>query len=166
MTNLAHQEFISTEKYKELAQTTNMHQLMKSLFSKFDELEQFEYLYAEADLIRQRLLDFHPIFIDEVRENEYLRNLPLVFIKDYVSRIGSVYLRWRDLNTRKSGKFAWDKFLTDPNQPQELKDSLVKAEKERILLNMQMAIIASIMRQLSECGEKIKEIEKLGKISS
>lgn len=165
MKNHIHKEFISTEKYKELAQKTNLHQFTKNLFSKLDRLEQFEYLFAEADLIRQGLIEFHPILIEEVKQNELLRSLPLFFIKDYVSRIGATYLRWRNMNTIKSGKVAWQDILTDPKQPQILKEALVNAEKERILLNMQMAIIANIMRQLSECREKIEEVEKLSKVS-
>ncbi|MDP8189094.1 DUF3158 family protein [Pasteurella skyensis] len=151
---------IPEDMYKELAQNLNLNHFLRSLFDSLDTVEKYDYLLEEAERIRDGFYDLQPTMTQGIYDN-LLVNLPIRFIRDSASRRGATYLRWRNLGNNKSGENAWKNIVTDPNQPKELKDSLLQAEKERITLNMQMAIIAHIIRQLSECKEKISRVEEL-----
>lgn len=151
---------IPEDMYKELTQKTNLHQLVRSLFSPVDSLAQFDHLIEGFDNLRQGFIDLQPEMVKGI-SNNLIRNLPIYFIKDNASRSGASYLRWRNFNNTKNGQLAWQDILSDPAQPRELKVSLLQAEKERIVLNMQMAITVHILRQLKECRDKVAQAEKM-----
>lgn len=150
---------IPEDMYKDLTQKYNLTGALRSLFSHIDNYEQYEYLLNEFKKMRQGFIELQPEMVKGVSEN-LIGSLPLIFIKDNASRSGATYLRWRNMSNSKSGESAWKDILLDPQQPQILKDSLIQAEKERITLNMQMAIISHIIRQLGECRDKLAYIEQ------
>ncbi|MDU8924290.1 DUF3158 family protein [Pasteurellaceae bacterium LIM206] len=146
--------------YRDLAQNLNLNHFLRSLFDILDSHERYDYLLNEAEKIREELYRLQPLMIKGIYDN-LLVNLPIRFIRDSTARKGATYLRWRNLRDNKSGENAWKDIVANLEQPQALRDSLVQAEKERIALNMQMAIIVHIIRQLSECREKINRVEQL-----
>lgn len=155
------QKLIPEEMYKELALKTNLNGLWRNLFSAIDTLPSYERLLVQANQVRAELIEsIQPEMIKGI-SNGLVRSLPLLFVKDASSRSGAHYLRWRNAQNNKNGENAWKNIITDPTIPEELKNALVQTEKERITYNMQMAIIAHIIRQLRECQEKVKFIEDL-----
>ena len=150
---------IPEDMYKTLTQKTNLNGFIRSLFGKIENIETYELLLDEAHKVRQGFIELQPTMIKGISET-LISTLPLLFIKDNASRSGASYLRWRNISNSKNGEFAWRSIILDPNQPESLKASLVQAEKERITLNMQMAIIAHIIRQLTECKDKLNQIEQ------
>lgn len=153
-------KIIPENMYKNLAQNVNLNHFLRSLFDTVDTVEKFNYLLEQAENILDAFYKLQPTMTQSVYEN-LLVNLPIRFIRDSHSRRGATYLRWRNLGNNRTGKYAWKDIVTDPNQPQELKDSLLQIEKERIVLNMHIAIIVHILRQLDECREKIRLVEQL-----
>lgn len=151
--------------YKELTQKHNLTGIVKTVFSPLDNLDHYEYLETQLVELRQSLNQIQNEMADAMKKNPVINTLPLLFIRDTASRSGACYLRWRNLRNSKSGEYAWRGIITDPNQPDIVKSSLVQVEKERITINMQMAILAHIVKQLRECREKIKYIEDLAQTS-
>lgn len=149
--------------YKELTQKHNLNGILRLLFSPLDSVEQYQHIGDKVGDVRQSLDELQDQMVSNVKTDEIMGNLPLLFIRDNASRSGACYIRWRNLQNNKSGENAWCDIIADPNQPKIIKDSLVQVEKERITLNMQMAILTHIMRQLRECSEKIQQIENLAK---
>lgn len=146
--------------YRELTQKTNLHQLMRNLFSPIDSLAQFDNLIAGFDELRQEFVNLHPEMVKGILTN-LVRHLPIRFIKDNTSRSGASYLRWRNFDNTKNGQLALQEILSGTAQPSALKTSLLQAEKERIVLNMQMAITVHILRQLNECRDKLAQVENI-----
>lgn len=151
--------------YKDLTQKHNLNGILKLLFSPLDSLEQYQHLTEQTKNVRQALVELQDTMVSGLKTDPVMSTLPLVFIRDTASRAEACYLRWRNARNNKSGENAWHKIITDPQQPKIVKDSLVKVEKERITLNMQMAILTHIVRQLRECHEKIEKIENLANAS-
>lgn len=151
--------------YRELTQRNNLNGIWRMLFSPLDSIEQYDQLSEQMKTLRQALGELQKQMSDSIKTDPIMGSLPLLFIRDTASRSEACYLRWRNLHNTRSGENAWRGIMTDPNQPQVIKDSLVQVEKERITLNMQMAIFAHIIRQLRECRQKIEQVEKLAKTS-
>ncbi|WP_419852291.1 DUF3158 family protein [Actinobacillus pleuropneumoniae] len=148
--------------YKELAQQLNLNHFLRNLFDNIDNVEKYDYLLDEAHKISKAIHNLQPIMTKSLSDN-VLVNFPIRFVRDAASRNGATYLRWRNIKNNKNGEQVLKEIITAPDQPEVVKDSLLQAEKERVALNMQIAIIAHIMRQLSECREKIQRIESLRK---
>lgn len=49
--------------------------------------------------------------------------------------------------------------FNNPQLSSDLRQKLVSAEKERILINLQVSVLNFMMRQVSSAVDKIKEIE-------
>ncbi|CAM3799272.1 MULTISPECIES: DUF3158 family protein [Avibacterium] len=146
--------------YRELTQKTNLHQMMRNLFSPIDSLAQFDNLIEDFNRLRQGFVNLQPEMIKGISTN-LVRHLPIRFIKDNTSRSGASYLRWRNFDNTKNGQLIVQEVLSAPTQPSELKGALLQAEKERIVLNMQMAITVHILRQLKECRDKLAQVENI-----
>lgn len=165
MSKLTIYRLIPEGMYKELTQKHNLTGIVKMVFSPLDNIENYEYLETQILAVRQSLNQIQDEMAGAIKKNPVISTLPLLFIRDTASRSGACYLRWRNLRNSKSGENAWRGIITDPNQLDIVKSSLVQVEKERITLNMQMAILAHIVKQLRECREKIKLIEGLAQTS-
>lgn len=85
--------------------------------------------------------------------------LPLHMIRDKASSSGGTFLRWRSFQASKNGGSVLTPIFNNARIPLELRQKLVSAEKERILINLQVSVLNFMMRQVSSAGEKIKEIE-------
>lgn len=147
--------------YKELTQKHNLNGLLRTLFSQIDSAEQYLHLDEQIRDVRQSFSSLQNRMVEGIKTDDVMGSLPLLFIRDTASRSGACYLRWRNLRNSKSGENAWREIILDSNEPKIIKDSLVQVEKERITLNMQMAILTHISRQLRECREKILQIENM-----
>ncbi|MGX3020347.1 DUF3158 family protein [Ursidibacter sp. B-7004-1] len=147
--------------YKDLTQKHNLNGILRLLFSPIDDIEQYQYISDQIKEVRQSLSELQDRMVDGIKTDNVMGVLPLLFVRDTASRSEACYLRWRNLRNSKSGENAWREILLSPNQPKVVKDSLVQIEKERITLNMQMAILTHIVRQLRECSDKIQQIEML-----
>ena len=80
-------------------------------------------------------------------------------IRDKASSSGGTFLRWRSFQASKNGGSVLTPIFNNARVPLELRQKLVSAEKERILINLQVSVLNFMMRQVSSAGEKIKEME-------
>lgn len=152
--------------YRDLANKHNLNGIFKLLFSPMDSIDEYQYISDQIKNVRQYLGELQNQMTLGVKTDEVMGTLPLLFIRDTASRSEACYLRWRNIRNSRSGENAWNDIMLSPNQPQIVKDSLVQIEKERITLNMQMAILTHIVRQLRECSQKIEQVENLAKSNS
>lgn len=146
--------------YRKLAQETNLNTFFRELFSKIDSIEEYSDLTQKANKIRDGFFEFQPLMIKNLRK-DLIGNLPLIFVRDLSKSSGAKFLRWRNMANNKSGQVAWENIITDHQYPEEVRQSLIQVEKERVALNMQISILSYILRQTAECHKKIEEIEKL-----
>ena len=145
---------IPSDMYKQLGRTTPLNDALKQLFSELDSLQQYEYLYEALAAVREALM---------LQQNDMLHNplttLPLHMIRDKASSSGGTFLRWRSFQASKNGGSVLTPIFNNARVPLELRQKLVSAEKERILINLQVSVLNFMMRQVSSAGEKIKEME-------
>ncbi|WP_101776056.1 DUF3158 family protein [Pasteurella oralis] len=146
--------------YKELAQLHNLNGFWRTIFRENETVEDYESILNETHNVRQAFMDLQPKMLQDLRIG-LVGSLPLIFIRDRASSSGASFLRWRNLKNTKSGQQAWENIVTDHQYPTEIRQALLKVEKERIALNMQISILSYIIRQASECKSKLEYIEKL-----
>lgn len=149
---------IPADMYKTLSRTTPLNDTLKQLFSEVDSLEQYHYLASAIIDIRSELITQQNKMVENVRGGE-LANLPLYIIRDKASPSGGVFLRWRSFLSAGNGTLAWKPILSDARVPRSVRKKLVSAEKERILVNVQVSVLNFMLRQVREAGEKIAELE-------
>lgn len=78
------------------------------------------------------------------------------------------YHYWETNQSAEKGKLIWKGLIEDKAVSDGIKKRIAQMEKERLVLNMQMSVLNSMMRQLSATIDKLAEIEDLtqGEISS
>ena len=59
----------------------------------------------------------------------------------------------------KTGDAVLNPVFNNPQLSSDLRQKLVSAEKERILINLQVSVLNFMMRQVSSAVDKIKEIK-------
>ena len=149
---------IPSDMYKQLGRTTPLNDALKQLFSELDSLQQYEYLYEALAAVREALMLQQNDMLHNVRHSP-LTTLPLHMIRDKASSSGGTFLRWRSFQASKHGGSVLTPIFNNARIPLELRQKLVSAEKERILINLQVSVLNFMMRQVSSAGEKIKEME-------
>ena len=80
-------------------------------------------------------------------------------IRDKASSSGGTFLRWCSFQASKTGDAVLNPVFNNPQLSSDLRQKLVSAEKERILINLQVSVLNFMMRQVSSAVDKIKEIE-------
>lgn len=90
-----------------------------------------------------------------------LSALPLYIIRDKASSSRGSFIRWRNLVSIKTGGKAWQPFIQDPQVPIEIKRILASAEKERILVNMHVAMLNSLLRQINDALEQVRYVDEM-----
>lgn len=149
---------IPADMYKQLGRTTPLNESLKQLFSELDSVQQYEYLNESLAAVREALMLQQHDMLHNVRQSE-LKVLPIHMIRDKASSSGGTFLRWRSFHAAKTGDSALTPIFDNARLPMELRQKLVSAEKERILINLQVSVLNFMMRQVSSAVEKIKETE-------
>lgn len=87
-------------------------------------------------------------------------NLLAVQLAQQTTGAGTTFLRWRNLDRSRMGTALWEELLASPGIPTSLIDDLYAIEVQRIVLNMQISLTHSIVRQTSECASKLVHAEE------
>ncbi|MBN6058641.1 DUF3158 family protein [Aggregatibacter actinomycetemcomitans] len=155
---------IPVDMYKILGRTTSLNNTLKQLFGEIDSLKQYQYLTDDITHIREMFMSQQKQMLENLKQSE-IGILPIHLIRDKASSSGGIFLRWRSFHS-KTGESVWLPILRNPEIPLELKQKFVSAEKERILVNMQISMLNFMLRQISESVAKIKSIEGVLKATS
>lgn len=147
--------------YRDLAAKHNINGLMRNFFGVLSSPEEIKLLLAQIRTARDGMTANYPTLVRNITDT-LVGTLPLLLYKDGSgSSAGAAYLRWRNLENSKSGQKAWENIVGDKRYSREVRASMVQIEKERLVLNMQVSVMTSIMRQLSECAEKMDKVDEL-----
>lgn len=148
--------------YRDLAKNTPLNESLRRLFSALTETSDFVLLKDQLEQVRIEFTKMQSDVVERVKNGD-LRHLPLCLIVDKSSTSGGTFLRWRS-SSRKfktSGNILISQIVADENIEQELRQQLLEAEKERLLVNMQATIFNFVLRQLRENIEKIESAEQI-----
>ena len=137
---------IPSDMYKQLGRTTPLNDSLKQLFSELDSVQQYELLAESLATVREALMLQQNEMLQNVRKSE-LSVLPIHMIRDKAS------------SSSKTGDAVLNPVFNNPQLSSDLRQKLVSAEKERILINLQVSVLNFMMRQVSSAVDKIKEIE-------
>lgn len=74
---------------------------------------------------------------------------------------GSSFLRWRTRDFSRMGVAVWAQQMRSHALPQNLREELLRFERERIALNLQMSVVHSLYRQAKACAVKMASAEQL-----
>ena len=147
---------IPSDMYKQLGRTTPLNDSLKQLFSELDSVQQYELLAESLATVREALMLQQNEMLQNVRKSE-LSVLPIHMIRDKASSSGGTFLRC--FQASKTGDAVLNPVFNNPQLSSDLRQKLVSAEKERILINLQVSVLNFMMRQVSSAVDKIKEIE-------
>lgn len=146
--------------YKDLSRNYHLNDVVKQIFSEIGSVDQYQHLSESISKIREALMEQQALMVQKVRESE-LSALPLYIIRDKSSSSRGSFIRWRNLASIKTGSKAWLPFIQDPKVPLEIKQKLVSAEKERILVNMHVAMLNSMLRQVNDALEQVRYVDEI-----
>lgn len=153
--SLMHTPFqpLQQEAFQRLQQAASLKGLLKPFKGK-GELSQFAELcrVQESGLkaLAQQVL---------TQAQQYPFRLLPVRLTEQNTQSGTLFLRWQKVTDRRMGVDVWVEMIGSPRTPKNLLQDLYDMELQRISLNMQMSLIHSIVKQATECAEKMSLAE-------
>lgn len=144
--------------YRDFATKHNINGLMRNFFGQMASVEGINALHEQLREARDGFIQDYPTFIHNVTKS-LVSTLPLILYRDTASSANSAYLRWRNVENTQSGQNAWEEIVSNPKYSRQVRESLVQIEKERLVMNLQVAALTKMMRQLAKCAEQMREIE-------
>lgn len=156
-------ELIPSGMYRDLAVQTPLNSVLKQFFSEIKTLEDYEQLQLSIYQVREHLLQQHQMIVDKLKSNEVTKAVGFRLMQDKASSSGGHFLRWRitfGQNTPARKGVIWRNLIEDSQLSTLTKQRIAKMEKERLALNMQMSVLNSMLRQLTDTLEKWDEIEQ------
>lgn len=154
-------EKLLNEKYRELAQKTNLNGLLRAVFSPISSIEECDSLLEKAEMVRQEIKQIQSELIKAFATNEITKTVPLRLLRDSRSAASTPYLRWRNYQSEVQGDKGFYAMLQNLSQDKLLYSSLLQTEKVRIGLNMQIAVIHNIVSQLQKMRGSMGQVEKM-----
>lgn len=151
---------ILNEKYRILAQKTNLNGLLRAVFSPIQTVEECDSLLEKAQMVRQELRDVQSELITAFLQDEYTKTFRLRLVRDTQSLADMPYLRWRNYVIKKDGTKAFNAFFESLSQENERR-ILGQVEKMRLVINMQAGIISRLVSQLNSVRSSMEQIDKL-----
>lgn len=155
--------------FKEISRKTHLNDVIKQVFSEIDSVEQYQHLVGSVSEVRQAFMDLQALMVNRFRSKGFeLRILPAYLIYDKASSSGGTFIRIRSVRTLKNGKQANGaeacfQLFRELNIPAEYQKRALVLEKERILTNMQMSVLNTVIRQLNEAIEQMEYVNRLEK---
>lgn len=151
---------ILNEKYRILAQKTNLNGLLRAVFSPIQTVEECDSLLEKAQMVRQEIKDIQSELISAFLQDEYTKTFRLRLVRDTQSLTDMPYLRWRNYIIKKDGSKAFNAFFESLSQENE-RSILVQVEKMRVVLNMQAGLISRLVSQLHSVRSSMEQVGKL-----
>ncbi|MDY4281355.1 MAG: DUF3158 family protein [[Pasteurella] mairii] len=159
-------ELIPKSMYRDLAVHTPLNMVLKQFFSEIASIEDFEQLQLSLYQVRAHLISQHQDIVKKLRSNDITKALGFRLMQDKASSSGGHFLRWRTTirqanQSAEKGGLIWKGLVEDRTLSEGIKKRIAQMEKERLVLNMQMSVLNSMMRQLSATIDKLTEIEAI-----
>lgn len=151
---------ILNEKYRILAQKTNLNGLLRAAFSPIQTVEECDSLLEKAQMVRQEIKDIQSELISAFLQDEYTKTFRLRLVRDTQSLTDMPYLRWRNYVIKKDGSKAFYAFFESLSQENE-RSILVQVEKMRVVINMQAGLISRLVSQLHSVRSSMEQVDKL-----
>lgn len=151
---------ILNEKYRILAQKTNLNGLLRAVFSPIQTVEECDSLLEKAQMVRQEIKDIQSELISAFLQDEYTKTFRLRLVRDTQSLTDMPYLRWRNYVIKKDGSKAFYAFFESLSQENE-RSILVQVEKMRVVINMQAGLISRLVSQLHSVRSSMEQVGKL-----
>lgn len=151
---------ILNEKYRILAQKTNLNGLLRAVFSQIQTVEECDSLLEKAQMVRQEIKDIQSELISAFLQDEYTKTFRLRLVRDTQSLTDMPYLRWRNYVIKKDGSKAFNAFFESLSQENE-RSILVQVEKMRVVINMQAGLISRLVSQLHSVRSSMEQVDKL-----
>lgn len=151
---------ILNEKYRILAQKTNLNGLLRAVFSPIQTVEECDSLLEKAQMVRQEIKDIQSELISAFLQDEYTKTFRLRLVRDTQSLTDMPYLRWRNYIIKKDGSKAFNAFFESLSQENE-RSILVQVEKMRVVINMQAGLISRLVSQLHSVRSSMEQVGKL-----
>lgn len=148
------------EKYRKLAQKTNLNGLLRAVFSPILSLEECNSLIDKAKLVRQEIKNIQTGLIETVAKNEIIKITTLRLIRDSRAATATPYLRWRNYKDGSHGDKGFYTMLYTLPKNEVLYSLLLQLEEERIGLNMQIGVIHCIIKQLEKMSANMARLKK------
>ncbi|MDY4593635.1 MAG: DUF3158 family protein [[Pasteurella] aerogenes] len=159
-------ELIPKSMYRDLAVHTPLNLALKQFFSEIASIEDCEQLQLSLYQVREHLISQHQGIVQKLRSNEITKALGFRLMQDKASSSGGHFLRWRITigqanQSAEKGGLIWKGLVEDRAVSDGIKKRIAQMEKERLVLNMQMSVLNSMMRQLSATIDKLTEVEDI-----
>lgn len=156
-------ELILGDMYRELAVQTPLNSVLKQFFSEIKNIEDCEQLQLSLYQIREHLIQQHQVIVNKLKNSDVTKALGFRLIQDKSSSSGGHFLRWRitfGQPKQPKGGLVWKSLIEDSSIPAVAKKQIAQIEKERLVLNMQMSVLNTMIRQLTDTSEKWFEVEQ------
>lgn len=153
--SLKHTRFqpLQSEAFQRLQQAASLKGLLKPFKGK-GELDQFAELCRAQEsglkALAQELL---------CQARQYPFTLVPVRLIEQNTHCGTLFLRWQRVTDRRMGVSLWAEMIDSPRTPESMLQDLYAMELQRISLNMQMSLLHSMVKQATECAEKMRHAE-------
>lgn len=147
--------------YRDFAANTKLNQFLRAVFSEIDNKETCHELTRHAESLRDALVDVQLDLMSNVRYN-VLGCVPLFFVRNN-TRADGKYIRWRtgSYSASNTGDHVLDNALKEPKFEPQIKLNLISAERERLILNMQMRLFTDFVQEFKKLDQKFDALDKL-----
>ncbi len=146
---------LTADAYRQLEHAASLKGLLKPFKGK-GELEQLAQMALDIQAqLRQLMMGLSQ---QAARSPYSLLDIRLV---QQNTRAGSSFLRWRTRDFSRMGVAVWAQQMRKSALPQNLREELLRFERERITLNLQMSVVHSLYRQARSCAVKMASAEQL-----
>lgn len=131
---------------------------LKGLLRPFKSKGALETWASQCIVLRDGLIDTarHRV-LAQARAHPY--NLFDVQLALQVTGAGTTFLRWRNPDRSSMGIRLWDRLMASPALPDGFVGELHAMEQQRIVFNMQVSLLHSLVRQALDSASKMAHAE-------
>jgi hypothetical protein len=145
---------LTADTYRQLEHAASL----KGLLKPFKGKGELQYLAQMAMEIEAQLRQLMAGLSQQATQSPYsLLDIRLVLQN---TSAGSSFLRWRTRDFLRMGVAVWAQQMRSDALPQSLREELLRFERERIALNLQMSVVHSLYRQAKACAIKMASAEQ------
>lgn len=131
---------------------------LKGLLKPFKGKGSLEDWASQCSSLRDDLIALAQRRILPQARNHPFSRLP-VQLAQQTTGAGTTYLRWRNADRSSMGVTLWEDLVVSTATPAALVPDLLAMEEQRIVLNMQISLLHSMVRQALDCAAKLDRAE-------